>query len=300
MSSLLPLFATFIFATFVICPFLNTSKNIQIRKIPKPKKVQGFDSFKVFEKRRDLLRKVCLENEISPNDRNLPHFIYIPKMNLTTCYIPKTGSTTWSKHLLAMNKVKGADNRDIHNLHILSRTTFKAPKEPESRRKVANSTMSFIFVRHPFVRFVSAFLMRSNLYCKDVQHLTKRKFSCNNDFARPPFKAFVLAFLNLTETQALKKDHHFDRMFERCDVCHIDWKFIGQVESFDKDLAFISKQLRIKIKRPKLHLNQRNSPNGSIKLTKNYFSLLDEEQILKLYNWFYIDFAAFGYDRFNF
>ena len=85
-------------------------------------------------------------------------------------------------------------------------------------------------------------------------------------------------------------------MYEHCDVCHTDWKMIAKVETFDRDLASIAANIGIKIDQPDLRLNQRNSLDESVRVTKELFASLNQGQIQAMLEWFKIDFEAFDYD----
>ena len=88
-------------------------------------------------------------------------------------------------------------------------------------------------------------------------------------------------------------------MFERCDTCHTDWKFVFKVETFNSDLDFIAGRLGLPpILDPDLHLNQQHSSEEQAeKVTKELIlGKLNKGLIERLYQKYRVDFELFGYN----
>ena len=249
---------------------------------------------KRLQNRAEKMRQKCAEFNISALNESLKNALHIPTFNLSTCFLPKTGSLTWSHHLLSATTNKSVwfyqSRRSRFNLHRVIESQF--PASP-NRSEFADTT-SFLFVRHPFVRLVSAFVMR-------FPHFRKRVLS---EFAemkerrpgRPPFRAFVRMLLTVGIDGM--NDKHFSLMHERCDVCHTNFDYVGKIETEEDDRKFLLRRLRLPVAKVAVHLNQRNRQNKSrstSKLARIFFATLDKSDIEKLYELYKLDFELFGY-----
>ena len=88
---------------------------------------------------------------------------YDDQMKFSSCFPPKTGSTNWLKTLI---KEKHDDEIDVEKLttkdifYDLSRFERKELKTEFERKTGVNNFVSFITVRHPFDRLLSAYRNR--------------------------------------------------------------------------------------------------------------------------------------------
>ncbi|KAG7177070.1 carbohydrate sulfotransferase 11-like [Homarus americanus] len=85
----------------------------------------------------------------------LKNIIYIKKHNISWCLVPKVASTSWAQALLALRGQLGNEYSDPP-LQVVLREAFKMI-DPTRVNQTINSSLKFLFVRHPFQRLVSAY-----------------------------------------------------------------------------------------------------------------------------------------------
>ena len=93
--------------------------------------------------------------------KELPNtFMYSSKHNLLFCPNAKVGTTTWLTNFLAISNLDAMAQAAINTSKLLHHTVpdlFRlAPGDPPIA-PLAQSTLSFSMVRHPFERLVSAY-----------------------------------------------------------------------------------------------------------------------------------------------
>jgi len=81
-----------------------------------------------------------------------------------------------------------------------------------------------------------------------------------------------------------------------CSFCTVDYDFIAHFEEFDDEVPHILDQLKIQKQVSKTILRlPENERQISYDLTQAYFSMLSDEDILKLYQIYKMDFELFQY-----
>ena len=132
-------------------------------------------------------------------------------------------------------------------------------------------------------------LVRGKKLCFQLKHFDGS--GCYHSV--PSFPSFVAYFLYT----GVKKwrDQHFIPMHIRCDICHSDFKFIGKMETFSSDSAFIIDHLKMNVP-PKKHLNKHSRKKSSHLVTLELMRKLKKSVIWDLYNAFKLDFELFDYD----
>ncbi len=132
---------------------------------------------------------------------------------------------------------------------------------------------SFAFVRHPYVRLVSAFedkFLKKSLGFESYRQKVRKSFS---------------RFIDLVINE--KFNRHWSPFHLICDFCDVDFKVIGKLETFEDDLEAIEGvdlkvlQLNSKKKRPEY---------------KKFFEDLNPEQLKQLKEIYFLDFKLFDYD----
>ena len=82
-----------------------------------------------------------------------------------------------------------------------------------------------------------------------------------------------------------------------CGLCTVDFHFIGKLETIAEDAESLRKIFPKKLKNIKAVLNSRKNAlrKSSDNLSRNYFSQLPKDVILKLYEEYKSDFILGGY-----
>lgn len=193
----------------------------------------------------------------------------------------------------------------------LARQRFPRPELSELV-ELLPSALSFLFVRDPFERILSAYRNKlegnRNSFYKalgtKIVHRYRRR-SLNVAFPRcgPTFEEFV-RFLIQEHAAGNRFDEHWAPVYSFCTPCSVNFTIIGKTETFQRDSEFIIRQAGLeslllgKLPRRKLRKigNQARSGVKSEELVERYFGELDRSTLDQLLNIYRIDFELFDYD----
>jgi len=236
-----------------------------------------------------------LKTETRPNFS----FMFDQKTNLMFCRNAKVGTTTWLTHFLLLHPIarKKYDATKISSgkLHNKIPFFFTVPaKNPKELRKLAESSISFSMVRHPFERLVSAY--QDKVIDRPVGSIIK---SLKNNYGQTTFESFAyLVIKSASKNECLKTygnckfNNHWKPYISRCGYCEIPYKIIAKAETFAEDQKYIGRLANVNFTTLEKHV----SSGGSTKsLSEKYFSQLDLETVVKLYQVYKVDFQMFGY-----
>ncbi|EDW64577.1 carbohydrate sulfotransferase 11 [Drosophila virilis] len=264
--------------------------------------------------RREHLATVCgrykLHDKYPPNPWEF--FISPGHNNLVWCNVFKAASSTW---LYYFNILAGYDLKYLQRTEVqpleLARQRFPRPGLAELL-ELLPSALSFLFVRDPFERILSAYRNklegnRNSFYkalgTKVVQRFRRRSASGTFPRCGPTFEEFV-RFLIQEHATGNRFDEHWAPVYSFCTPCSVNFSIIGKTETFQRDSEFIIRQAGLeslllgKLPRRKLRKIANRARNGvkSEELVERYFADLDRstlDQLLKIYR---IDFELFDYD----
>ena len=257
-----------------------------------------------------------------------PHNFWVDeKHNLTYCMQPKVGSTTWKElfySLMPSNEKKRLrrkqgsllTHRDIGAYFMDNLITYLNKSEIYTKHKHANlinavNTFKFSFVRHPFERLVSAYI---NKHKKFLRQIKKFKGNISQSLSEtiqcfkktPSFRTFVDYVISEHDNYWDKAwpniplNQHWISLERKCWYCDVTYDVIGRMETFSDDVKYIICKNNLENTLP-LHksLVKKNSHkyHHSTKLINSqYLSLLNKNQLQKLFNIYRLDFALFEYD----
>ncbi|XP_034473785.1 carbohydrate sulfotransferase 11 [Drosophila innubila] len=264
--------------------------------------------------RREHLATVCerynLQEKYPPNPWEF--FISPGHNNLVWCNVFKAASSTWMYYfnILAGYDLKYLQRTEVQPLE-LARQRFPRPELSELL-ELLPSALSFLFVRDPFERILSAYRNKlegnRNSFYKalgtKIVHRFRQK-SMGGPWPRcgPTFEEFV-RFLIAEHRARRRFDEHWAPVYSFCTPCSVNFSIIGKTETFQRDSEFIIRQAGLeslllgKLPRRKLRKigNLAKSGIKSEALVERYFADLDRstlDQLLKIYR---IDFELFDYD----
>ena len=119
----------------------------------------------------------------------------------------------------------------------------------EGKRRIANY-FSFVFVRNPYTRLVSAYKSKLNpggtyyheLYGKQIvkefrPNATSGSLRLGNDVTFPEFIAYVVRLHN----NKMGMDEHWKPQYKLCHPCLIPYNFIGKFENIRDDIKYVIK-----------------------------------------------------------
>ena len=177
--------------------------------------------------------------------------LHLPKRALLYCWMRKAASTSWNKIFFTLVNKKVPEQ----NLHEAA--AFFRPKK-ESLQKIFDESISFTFVRHPFVRLVSAFRDKFELgaknnyiykmYAADILNIPAASgekteaymrmiYSKIASLPRPTFPQFVDYLLR---TRIEEYNDHWLPYWIHCNFCHQKFNMVGKVETIEEDTEYIT------------------------------------------------------------
>ena len=190
-------------------------------------------------------------NDTSPLDLSFKRFhriIVCPKYKLLYCAIPKVGITSWRVLFLYLHghieDQHGSLRPKSPNPMADRIFTRLSQMQPEAAKRALQEYTSFVFVRNPYTRLLSAYNNKvahrplTFVYAKMV-----RKWSLENrpGFTPPPDGEFKVSFDDFIRHYigTKSKDKHWEDMFELCHPCHVHYNFIGFYETLATDSDYI-------------------------------------------------------------
>ena len=205
------------------------------------------------QERKQHLHQVCASmgfppNDTSPLDLSLKmfHRIFVfPKYKLLYCSIPKVSCTTWKGLFLYLHgRIKHQQGSiSPKETHIMADQVFKklSQMRPEAARKALEEYTSFVFVRNPYTRLLSAYNNKFvNEPLTDMYPGMIRNWSLKNRLGFIPplggesnvsFDEFMRYYIRRT----VDKDRHWEDMYKLCHPCHVNYSFIGFFETLAAD-----------------------------------------------------------------
>ncbi len=293
----------------------------------------------IMAERRELVEKFCAERQkrrIAPA-KNFANAIIMTNENLLWCPVFKASSSTWIMYLFEHAKKLPEAKREELRRKYLPNFPFNALKSISSRMgaakfkgyiKAHNATLrSFLVVRHPFHRLVSAFRDKierfkntsidqtwyyhkygrsivSRYRANAIAHLGRDFFSKENNYgapvkvngnrtaALPSFWEFV-QYVKVSKPQNM--DEHWRPTTNYCSLCSIKYDIIVHFENLGNE----SQYLKHVIDPDRISEESRMNPTPTgLKhedLTKKYFEQLSHSDIMALYKIYEYDFKMFGY-----
>lgn len=140
----------------------------------------------------------------------------------------------------------------------LARKRFPRPDAQELSDNLASS-LSFLFVRDPFERLVSAYRNKleggKHPYYKGLRTKIMKKYRkptamgsngagsySSGSKSSPSFNEFVNYVIGQFEERS-KFDEHWAPIYSFCSPCSINFTIIGKVETFGRDSEFIIREV---------------------------------------------------------
>ncbi|XP_021702733.1 carbohydrate sulfotransferase 11 [Aedes aegypti] len=269
-----------------------------------------------FNERRSVLWNVCADHRIiGKYPPNAWEFFISPGHGLAWCNIFKAASSTWMYYF---NLLGGYDIRFLQRTRSspidLARKRFPRPSTAELNDYLSN-TISFLIVREPFERLVSAYRNKlegcRNKYYKllgeqIVKRFRKKPKEGSKPVSRkypkgPTFREF-LEFLVAHYKSGGRFDEHWSPVYSFCTPCSINFTLIAKVETFQRDSEYIIRQAGLetlllnKLPRSRMRTITNRAASNTRNLTPRYFSQIDERLLTEVLEIYQLDFELFGYN----
>ncbi|XP_031346032.1 carbohydrate sulfotransferase 11 [Photinus pyralis] len=260
---------------------------------------------KRLEERKRYLKQACnnFGLDIIGNDSlhkpNSWEFLVNKKYHLVWCNVFKAASTSW---MYNFNLLAGYSPKFLQQTKLvpLSLARQRYPRPSLSQLKTAfNNSVSFVIVRHPFERLLSAYRDKFQFAIPHAYHrklgmeiVEKYRPKMQKRTKWPTFPEFVMYLIDAVKnSQPL--DMHWTPITEFCTPCLFDFDVIAHMETLQEDQEYIIQKANLQnVIRAEWKNPGRGSTSDQIKM---YFSQLTQAQILQLYHIYRYDFELFNY-----
>ncbi|XP_049542502.1 carbohydrate sulfotransferase 11-like [Anopheles darlingi] len=257
----------------------------------------------ILKQRITHLETACRNLENGGQKNIQPAFyLYSKNHSLLYCLVFKAGTSTWFYNF---NSWAGYTDYEImHVDNLLLARKFYPKLNRVSLMNAMDHSFSFIIVRHPFERLISAFEDRMvsmrNPYYSRMSRAIYERYSGDTPGDKSgtiSFRHFVQFIIddvayNKQQTSAL--DIHWAPMYQLCTVCLAKYHMIIKLETYARDVEVLIKQTGLQGKIKPVHINHGRKETTEI-LIQRYFSEITDKQMEALYSIYELDFLLFGY-----
>ncbi|XP_025834252.1 carbohydrate sulfotransferase 11 isoform X2 [Agrilus planipennis] len=216
------------------------------------------------------------------------------------------GCTNWKRVFMVLTDKSNATNLwDIPaNIAHANSSTLKISNLPKLEAlSYLNNFTSFLMVRHPFERLLSAFRNKLEDQSESAKYFQTRigryivkKYRPNatSDEIKSgkniTFREFAQYLIREGVTNELANEHWMP-VNDLCQPCLINYTFIGKYEWFEEDTRTVLDMVGA----PYIDFPV-SKPNYTRDKLRFYFQQLSLSEIEDLYNLYKLDFKLFGYD----
>ncbi|KAG5678472.1 hypothetical protein PVAND_008142 [Polypedilum vanderplanki] len=231
-------------------------------------------------------------------------FLINKKQHLVWCNVFKAASTSW---MYNFNLMAGYSPKFLKKSQMvplsLARKKYPRPTLKELNEALNTST-SFIIVRHPFERLLSAYRDKlqyalPHTFHQKLGNMIVRKFRKASKAKKvgtrwPTFSEFV-EFLLFEAAHGSELDMHWIPMSAFCTCCQVRFDLILKFETLDEDQRYLIEKAGLAgIIRPE-HKNSGKGQKNTKELLMSYYAQLTKSQVKGLYQLYKYDFELFDY-----
>ena len=239
---------------------------------------------------------------------SLDHYLYSDKKKVVYCYVPKVACTNWKWMMYQFenwdaSKQQMKLKQKVHFLHITSLSNKKL-------HKMKKHYYTFLFVRHPFERLVSAYRNKLlephpadhffiNTFGKHIIKTFRKNFTVTNNTCT--FNEFVEFLIDKAAKKGSNSfNEHWKPQSLLCDICTARFDFIGKFETLIEDSRIILNELKV----ASWYVFPENDTDSyktkTSDMYEQYMRNIPRDKIKKLYEIYKDDFDAFSYQPPNF
>ena len=282
----------------------------------------------LFKVNQTILKEVCkqkhqyLQQEVFR--KTFENWILIlPKNKIAYCHLAKVGSSAWKTYLIPLVSSQEMQEKllqmDNFNRHIAINKLFSSKNVKTSHQKLSKylskeKYFTFVFVRHPLDRIVSAYVDKVlSTKAKDYAYVRKGLVQKYGQVTFQNFLRFVLKSLDKCNSQTTSCfqsiDGHWQPYYQRCEFCNVKYDYIGRLETFNHDVQEVLIQANLTEYIPLQNIKQIHRSTTMSKsqfevdedgiqakeLTKQYFKNVEESIVKKIIQYYELDFLLFQY-----
>lgn len=288
---------------------------------------------RVYEQRWNRSRAVCKdwEEEITLHTVNMYDLVPPAPIGMNAdilvdrvhkyywCKVPKAASTSWTSLLLSDRQFADVKHK-IGQQHTYLRKLMPPLKNVQELQEVQQNHFSFMTVRHPFERLLSAYrdkffrLSESTAEANKAEKFHRlygrkilAKYRQPNDtlvlsdsrYAKAPtFPEFVDFLLN---TEVEEYNEHWVPFYLLCTPCHLNYTIVAKTETIQEDSRYILEVLRgrgigkSKAQTATLARIHQTGGQPSQSTAREFFSQLNKEAVKSLYDKYEVDMEMWDY-----
>ncbi|XP_049299683.1 carbohydrate sulfotransferase 11 [Anopheles funestus] len=261
------------------------------------------------EHRVARLQKKCTEYRLNESKHNYKpkawEYLIQHEYHLVWCNVFKAASTSWMYNFNLMAGYSPQFLRKTKDVPLqLARQKYPRPSV-EKLQEAINESISFIIVRHPFERLVSAYKDKIQYALPNSHHhklgnriIQKYRKTVNGKpttlLKYPTFSEFVNYLLDEIKHPHYEIDMHWVPVTHFCTPCFFHYDVIAKFETLEEDQNYL---ISIGHLESVIKPQWKNAGKGAHTndMLMKFFSELDTAQIRGLYDYYRFDFELFGY-----
>lgn len=220
------------------------------------------------------------------------YFLVFRKRKVIYCFVPKVASTQWKKSLLVL---KEEDERMYREKNVTVIENLNYVSE-EDAREMLTSYFTFLFVRDPLERILSAYkskLLKDNKTFRRVfgrkiiaqfrPNASQHALETGSVVTFPEFTSFLL--------QTKHYDEHWRPVDDLCSPCAANYDFIGHYEDLAEEAPYLVKKAGID---DRVSFPTFRASNTTAEMLK-YYSHVPNKKILQLAKIYENDYKMFKF-----
>ncbi|XP_055528656.1 carbohydrate sulfotransferase 11 isoform X2 [Wyeomyia smithii] len=261
------------------------------------------------EQRVARLSEKCSEYRLNEPKQNYKpkawEYLINHEYHLVWCNVFKAASTSWMYNFNLLAGYPPEFLRKTKDVPLqLARQRYPRPSV-EVLQDAINSSISFLIVRHPFERLVSAYkdkiqyaLPNSHHHKLGVRIIQKYRKVIKgqpwNTQKYPTFPEFVNYLLDEVRHPHAEIDMHWIPVTYFCTPCFFHYDVIAKFETLQEDQSYLISVAKLgDIVKPQWKNAGKGAHTNEVVL--KLFATLDENQLRGLYEYYRYDFELFGY-----
>ncbi|XP_052862243.1 carbohydrate sulfotransferase 11 [Anopheles cruzii] len=261
------------------------------------------------EHRVERLQKKCTEYRLNEPKHNYKpkawEYLIQHEYHLVWCNVFKAASTSWMYNFNLMAGYTPYFLRKTKDVPLqLARQKYPRPTV-EKLQEAINESISFIIVRHPFERLVSAYKDKIQYALPNSHHhklgnriIQKYRKTINGKpvtlLKYPLFSEFVNYLLDEIKHPHFEIDMHWVPMTHFCTPCFFHYDVIAKFETLEEDQNYLISIARLdSVIKPQWKNAGKGAHTNEVLL--KFFAELDGAQVRGLYDYYRFDFELFGY-----
>lgn len=204
----------------------------------------------------------CFKRNTKSNEKFYLNLVYIPKLNILYCDIPKAASTNLRRLIYVyLNQSNTFFNIDRKKIWIDYNNFFKEYYLTENFQDLfknrSKTLFKFLLVRHPFRRIFSVYndkfvnnhiddtlfgwkQLEEDILLQIQKNQTLLTIRRND--IKLDFRTFLLYIIDSIRKKQLINSH-WEQIVQRCGICSINYDWIGKIENLDHDGKILMNKL---------------------------------------------------------